>query len=184
MHLMPRNFLEIINNYAASNGKPTIEWGDICNSFPSLSTEVPQKGDMKVTTSVHCECTVASYLLENIPAQSIFEIGISKRSCWLCGRYLGFLAEPDGSTRAAKFVVSGFQGKIHAGWRPPASPVEVVGRMIGLIAHEMDEILGNIQQTNRSDSFPGSPDEETEGDKFLKNRMAKFLKDTFMGSVF
>ncbi|KAI9768215.1 MAG: hypothetical protein M1840_005045 [Geoglossum simile] len=166
-HLMPRNFLKIVNDYATFNGKPTIKWGDICNYFPSLrNTEEPPKGDMKVTTSIHCEC--------------IMPIGENPGTIGIRDRHFQTLLLVI-STRAAKFVVSGFQGKIHAGWRPPSSPAEVVGRVTGLVAREMDEILGNIQRTNRSDSCPGSPGEGTENNSFTKKILKKYFKDTFRG---
>jgi OTT_1508-like deaminase len=181
-HSMPKRFLEVVNNYAVSQGKPRVQWQDLCNAFPPLKDRPePPEGDIKVTTSVHCECTIATYLLKKTLAQpKVCEIGISKRSCWLCQRYLEFLVEPDSDlapTQPSRFIVSGYQGKIHSGWQPPVGPEKAARRMVGLITHEMDEILEGMARTNRSDSFPRSPDMKAQDMVLRGGFLSKFFKD-------
>ena len=43
---------------------------------------------------------------------------------------------------------------MQAGWKPPHGPVSALNDMIGLIQHEMDEILESVERKRRSDSFP------------------------------
>ncbi|KAI9770548.1 MAG: hypothetical protein M1840_003138 [Geoglossum simile] len=162
IHLMPKNFLKVLNDYAIRRGKPQVQWRELCHSFPSLNDRVePGDGDMKVTTSIHCECTIATYLLDRAAGRpTAFEIGVSKRCCWLCEKYLQVLVEPDDSSILAprsSFTVSGYQEKIHSGWHPPHWPQRAFSRMIGLVEGEIEEILGSLIRTNRSDSFPRSP---------------------------
>ncbi|KAI9766957.1 MAG: hypothetical protein M1839_004665 [Geoglossum umbratile] len=162
IQLMPKNFLKVLNDYAIRRGKSRVQWKDLCHSFPSLNNRVePGDGDMKVTTSIHCECTIATYLLNRAAGRpTAFEIGVSKHCCWLCEKYLSVLVEPDDSSILApssSFIVSGYQGKIHSGWHPPHWPPRAFNRMIGLVEGEIEEILGSITRTNRSDSFPRSP---------------------------
>ena len=162
IHQVPKDFVRILNNYAVEIGESQVQWENLCDTFPSLKERAkPEDGDMKVTASVHCECTIATHLWENaVVRPKPFEIGVSKRCCWLCQKYLEFLVEPGDSSVLAptsKFLVSGYQGKIHSGWHPPPWPTRPIGRMVGLLNSEIGEILGSIIRTNRSDSFPRSP---------------------------
>jgi hypothetical protein len=117
-------------------------------------------GKMKVTASVHCECTIALHMVEKFRDQrkrpKFMEIGISKYSCWLCEMYLELLVQSEsGFIADMKLAVSGYQGKIQAGWRiPPNGPFNVTCRMGALLGCEMDAILENAEREHSSDSFP------------------------------
>ena len=54
-----------------------------------------------------------------------------------------------------RFIVTGYQGKIQAGWVPPLhGPPSAHNNIVGLLKHEMDEILESVERKRRSDSFP------------------------------
>jgi hypothetical protein len=155
---MPKNFLHIVNSYAVSRGERPIDWGYLTDAFPLLRNREAQDGEMTVTTSVHCECTIAAHIWQNFQKHSkVFEIGTSKRSCWLCEKYLEFLIQSDSDstpTSSTRFIVSGYQGKVHSGWKPPNGPTKALRSIIGLLRHEMDEILESVARKRQSDSFP------------------------------
>jgi len=110
-------------------------------------------------------------MLESFQDQKVHhrsvKIGISKQACWLCQWYLEFLER--NSNPAVKFIVSGFQGKIHAGWKPPAGPSSALGDIVRLVKQETDEILRSVQKRRRSDSFPIQPNPE-DIDSFVWNQ--------------
>ena len=149
--------MNIVNSYADSIEACHIGWEELIQAYPELKdwTE-PTEGPMQITTSVHCECTIAVHMLrifqriDQRTRPTFVEIGISKHSCWLCQKYLEFL-----SAWRLWFVIAGFQGKIHPGWRPPPSgPPNTLSRMVGLLRQEMDEILESVNRKRRSDSYP------------------------------
>lgn len=158
------NFLDAVNSYAArEENHVVIKWDDLINAFPILRDEKKPAGEVKVTTSVHCECTVAVHMLRKLrerPLNRPVEIGIYKYSCWLCGKYLKYLSR--GSL--VQFVVSGFQGKIQPGWMPPSSPPSARNSMAELVEREVNEIIETTERKRRSDSFPtlGSPETSAE----------------------
>jgi OTT_1508-like deaminase len=159
---MPKDFVRVLNDHAVRIGESQVRWEDLCDAFPSLKNRPkPEDGNMKVAASVHCECTIATHLWKNVLVRpKKFEIGVSKHCCWLCQKYLEFLVEPGDSfvlSPTSKFLVSGYQGKIHSGWHPPPWPTRLIGRMVGLLNSEIGEILESVIRTNRSDSFPRSP---------------------------
>ena len=128
-------------------------------------------------TSVHCECTVAVHMFQKVSEYankgtrpSSVDIGISKHSCWFCQKYLEFVLQ---STWGMRFVVTGYQEEIQAGWVPPlhGSP-SAHNNIVGLLKHEMDEILESVERKRRSDSFPrelGPDAGKTELDAFEEN---------------
>ena len=154
------NFLDILNSHARSRGSCHIDWEALTSAFPSLRDEERPTGTARLTMSVHCECSIASHMLRKLPESDFplemirprhIEIGISKYSCQMCEKYMECLAQTCSSTR---FVVSGFQGKIHAGWKPPRDPPSVLSKMAELVRQEADEILETVDRKRRSDSFP------------------------------
>jgi len=102
----PKNFLRVINSYADSRKIRHIEWEELVEAYPSLKDTKPTEGDMPVTTSVHCECIIAVHMLRKYLEREnaiqitpkYVEIGISKRSCWFCQKYLEFLSDSLGSS--------------------------------------------------------------------------------------
>jgi OTT_1508-like deaminase len=123
----------------------------------------PIAGLKKVTISVHCECTIAIHMCQVFlrtnqrTSPKVFEIGISKHSCWLCQNYLEFLS----AAWRSRFIIAGYQGKIHSGWKPPpGGPPGVLSSMDELLRQETDEILESVKRKRRSDSYPRESDPE------------------------
>ena len=58
-------------------------------------------------------------------------------------------------TESVQFVVSGFQGKMQSGWKPPPDPPYAQDIMAELVTHETDEILEAVDRKRRSDSTQG-----------------------------
>jgi len=69
-------------------------------------------------------------------------------------------------------VVTGYQGKIQAGWIPPVyGPTSAYNKVAKLVYHEIDEILESAKQKARSDSFPmESPPQATEVPAWTQTR--------------
>jgi hypothetical protein len=51
-------------------------------------------------------------------------------------------------------LVSGYHGKIYAGWKLPSGPLGVRSNMVALINKEMEGILAIVQKKRKSDSEP------------------------------
>ena len=63
--------------------------------------------------------------------------------------YLGLLSH----WGSLKFIVAGYQGKIHSGWKPPPNgPADVLEGMTKIIRKEMNEILKGMLGRHQSDS--------------------------------
>jgi len=109
------NFLDISNSCASSKGEDRVQWNQLTAAFPVLKDHVePPQGERAITTSVHCELTIAAHLFQkykDVKARRTFDIGISKRTCWLCQRYLNFLGQSCGM----RFIFSKYHGKIYPG---------------------------------------------------------------------
>ncbi len=104
-----------------------------------------------VTTSDHCELTLALNAIKSGPTLAPIKIGVSKRICWLCKQYLDFLSESKG----VRILISENQGKVHSGWRVPAcTPEDIKMRMHTLVHEEITEIRERIIGRKKSDSFP------------------------------
>ena len=112
--------------------------------------------------SEHCELTLALHHSDSPNSSQALEIGISKRSCWLCQQFLGSLSK----CMASRILVSENQGKVHSGWAmPPRTPESVKEEMCGLIDWEIHDIRERVIARRRSDSFPNS-DREGETSEF------------------
>ncbi|MCJ1262386.1 hypothetical protein MMC22_002256 [Lobaria immixta] len=125
------------------------------SSFPKLDSML--QDERTLTTSVHCELTL---LLHSITSNVYcVKIGISKHCCWLCEKYIeAFHAL---YKKEKKFLVAGFQGKIHAGWSlPPGTPPPIQISMEKLLEHELDEIRAEVKAQRRSDSWPAEVSQE------------------------
>lgn len=129
-----------------------------------VQTKFPDKcavttGNAKVTTSCHCELTLALRAIESGNTAIPIKIGVSKSICWLCEQYLEFLSHNEN----VRILVSQYQGKIHAGWRIPKNTPEAVKRKLHLLVHEeVPEIRESIINRRRSDSFPSEDREKLE----------------------
>lgn len=81
------------------------------------------------------------------------KIGLSKHCCWLCEKFIDAFQALYKTEK--KFLVSGFQGKIHSGWLlPPGTPPSIRTSMEDLLESELDEIRAEIKAQRRSDSQP------------------------------
>ena len=86
---------------------------DLCVFNPAL--ENPAQVSAKVLTdSTHAELSVASHFAEK-HSDGLVPIGVSKRACFLCYKYLNSLSR----NNRLRFVVSGYHSKVPATWRPP-----------------------------------------------------------------
>lgn len=69
----------------------------------------------------------------------------------MCGAFIKKINE----NCQKQFLVSGPQGKAHAGWRfPPETPPDLQRAIIELIKKEVDELRYFADAKRRSDSFP------------------------------
>lgn len=104
-----------------------------------------------ITICQHCEITIAlGTSAELSPSGPPTEIGISKHSCWLCDIFFRCLE----SSLGHKFVITGYQGKVRAGWRFPVEAGEAIRKPLLQILHkELGELRGMADPRRRSDSF-------------------------------
>ncbi len=86
---------------------------DVKTKYPDIIVKTTDNAT--VTTSDHCELTLALNAIKSGLTLAPIKIGVSKRICWLCEQYLDFLSESKG----ARILISEYQGKIHSGWRVP-----------------------------------------------------------------
>ena len=122
---------------------------DVETKFPDICAETTENAT--VTTSCHCELTLALRAIESEDTLTPIKIGVSKSICWLCEQYLEFLRH----NQKVQILVSQYQGKIHAGWRIPKNTPEAVKRKVHLLVHEeVTEIRESIINRRKSDSFP------------------------------
>lgn len=90
-----------------------------------LNQSFPETGSVPITVSAHCELTLALHALNSLSKPKTIEIGVSKRFCWLCQKFMENL-----SATGIRVLVSEYQGKIHAGWRmPPNTPSGIESNM-------------------------------------------------------
>ena len=128
---------------------------DIELKYPNQSFS--ETGSVPITVSAHCELTLALHALNSISKPKTIEIGVSKRLCWLCQKFVELL----NTTGLIKVLVSEYQGKIHAGWRmPPNTPSGTEFVMRNLVELEIEELRASIITCRRSDSFPSELREE------------------------
>lgn len=124
-------------------------WTEFSYRFPHLHDE-PQD-EVTVTTSVHCELTLVLHSMSSTAYP--VKIGLSKHCCWLCEKFIEAFQALYKIEK--KFLVSGFQGKIHSGWLlPPGTPPSIRTSMEELLESELDEIRAELKAQRRSDSWP------------------------------
>ena len=130
---------------------------DVETKFPDICAETT--GNATVTTSCHCELTLALRAIESEYTITPIKIGVSKDICWLCEQYLEFLSH----NQKVRLLVSQYQGKIHAGWRIPKNTPESVEKKVHLLVHdEVTEIRESIVNRRKSDSLPSEDRERLE----------------------
>jgi len=114
------------------------------------------------------------------PHSRYFEIGVSKHSCWFCEKYLEyFVQSSSGFHLKMKVLMTGYQGKLHPGWKLPANgPLNAAIKMNDLLRREMDEILKRVEQERMSDSGPrDSCEDDNEEEEEEEERGIKDLGD-------
>ena len=151
-----RNPLIVMNSYKAE-ADVTITDADFRLTFPEI--ELSNASTM-ITVSQHCEISIAFGIHAGFfsPSGTLTEIGISKHSCWLCEIFLRCLE----SKSEQKFAVTGYQGKVHAGWHYPVEAGEAIKNLLLETLHkELGELRAMADPRRRSDSFPISSPEAT-----------------------
>lgn len=131
-------------------------------NFPHL--DLPDNGDFKVIISCHYKLAVALHSLKTNPLPTPVKIGVSKRVCWLCEKYLKKLS----AYYKVLLHISEYQGKCHAGWRlPPGTPSQVEKDMRLLLDAQMNEIREAVFRQKRLDSFLEDRTEYLEKEEIL-----------------
>lgn len=85
----------------------------------------------------------------------------------MCGTFIGKINE----SCKQQLLVSGLQGKAHAGWRfPPETPLDLQRAITNLVRKEVDELRYFADSKRRSDSYPTavSEDEERADDREIE----------------
>lgn len=143
-----RNPLQVTNHHKTSKD-PEISIESFKRTYPSA---ILHPDPINVTASVHCELTVAMHRIKSSVENSApIEIGVSKHSCYLCGK----LIRKINKHFRMKFVVSGLQGKTHAGWRfPLETPLDLQRAIMKALNKEIVELRHFAYSKRRSDSFP------------------------------
>lgn len=153
--------VEIINENSKEKGHELITFEGLSDSYPHQEFNKDRHNTFTVTS--HCELNVATHFYHNRGTSRIVEIGVSKRLCWLCQRYLEILL----LFKKMRVVVSGNQGKIHAGWAmPPGTPYIVKSQMRELIEAEISYIRESVIARRKSGSLPGEDRENFAQDGF------------------
>ena len=166
-----------MNSYKSATD-PTIIDADFRLAFPEIL--LPIEPTM-ITISQHCEISIALGIPAGFSLSEPFtEIGISKHSCWLCEVFLRCLESKSGH----KFVVSGYQGKVHAGWHYPIEAGEAIRHLLlETLLKELGELRGMADPRRRSDSFPVSGPEADEEQFGSEEEMTKEEIDERLAST-
>ena len=124
-------------NAYKSAADATITDADFQLAFPDAQLSIEPT---MVTISQHCEVTIALGISAGLsPSDSPTEIGISKHSCWLCEVLFRRLESELGH----KFGITGYQGKVHAGWHYPVEAGDTIRNSLLQILHkELGELRG------------------------------------------
>ena len=146
---IPKNICTLLNEDATKKDKEHVTAEYVNAKFPEICTKTTE--NTTVTMSCHCEITLALRALKSKCTSTPIKIGVSKRICWLCEKYLKFLSH----SQNVRILVSEYQGKIHAGWRiPEYTPEDVKTKMHILVHEQVTEIRESIINRRKSDSFP------------------------------
>lgn len=159
-----RNPLQVLNHHRKPED-PEISIENFRVAYPSAPLH-PKP--INIMASVHCELTVAMHKMKRLGNNlSPIEIGVSKHCCYMCGTFIGKINE----SCKQKLLVSGLQGKAHAGWRfPPETPLDLQRAITNLVRKEVDELRYFADSKRRSDSFPtaDSEDEDRADDREIE----------------
>lgn len=146
--VVPRNLAEILNEDAKKSHSDQVTLKDIALKYPNQS--LPATGSASITVSTHCELTLALHALHSPFKPKTIEIGVSKRLCWLCQKFVENLRVAG----AIRVFASENQGKIHADWgMPPDTPSGIEFSMRQLVELEIEQLRTSIIARRRSDSF-------------------------------
>jgi hypothetical protein len=119
---IPNDILSILNENAIRDGlEETLEREDLTRAFPHVAQQQTE-GEASITLSCHCELTAALHFIKSTPATSV-KIGLSKRLCFLCQKYIEELTR---ATRIKFLLSSSYHDKIHSGWTIPAGTPDAV----------------------------------------------------------
>jgi hypothetical protein len=113
--------LDLLNRFHQQRDPDTPEFSAdaVIKAFPDLrSTALVAPQSSRQEVGVHAECAVALFLLKFgllDDDRLVWKVGISKPMCWMCRRYLRWLAKTTGTTNH----FSSYHGKIYPGWACP-----------------------------------------------------------------
>lgn len=119
---------------------------------------------LEVESSVHCELTLFNHMIKlrlassiNTPIANHFKIGISKRSCWLCQRWMDMLVAYHQSPfdpsckklRGLQYTISRHHTGVTAGWRiPMGCPTEIKDAIKDLVSGEVKAIVQEVHDSS------------------------------------
>jgi hypothetical protein len=115
------NALNLFNRFYQQREPDTQEFSadEVIQAFPDLlQTALVARQSSRQEVGVHAECAVALFLLKFGLLEDdrlVWKVGISKPMCWMCRRYLRWLAKTTGTTNH----FSSYHGKIYPGWACP-----------------------------------------------------------------
>lgn len=75
--------------------RPSHDSSSECRLPAIVYPESNSSPEVKVTHSVHAECTLAMHAIAMKKEWKYVEIGVSKGSCWLCEKFLGLVRTPN-----------------------------------------------------------------------------------------
>jgi hypothetical protein len=116
------NALDLLNRFYQQRDPdtpPEFSADEVIQAFPDLRrTALVARQSSRQEVGVHAECAVALFLLKFGLLEDdgpVWKVGISKPMCWMCRRYLRWLAKTTGTTNH----FSSYHGKIYPGWACP-----------------------------------------------------------------
>ncbi len=161
---MATDYIHYLNNHSSKYDFAPISRAQLEKLYPKATqvSDGSRNKQQTATLSVHCECTLALRLLDelnqpqsaaDVPGKlaGTIEIGYSKQTCHWCQTFLTQLA----ALKNVEIRVRRFHGKATADWRLPNAGPVVPARFMKQLLHEMAlEILAAVGNKRRSDSTP------------------------------
>ena len=146
---IPKSICTLLNEDATKKDQEHVTAENVNAKFPEICTKTTENAE--VTMSYHCEITLALRAFKSKYTSTPIKIGVSKRICWLCEKYLKFLSH----SQNVRILISEYQGKINAGWQiPEYTPQDVKTKMHILVHEQVKEIRESIINWRKSDSSP------------------------------
>lgn len=85
-----------------------------------------------------------------VPFGGFFEIGVSKGTCWLCEKFIGYLQARDNS----RYLLTKFHGKVKPGWTcPPRCKKGMQQQVKGDVADALKTVIERVHGDRGRYSF-------------------------------